>query len=60
MGGDFPLVTAEGHFVLDVIFTTPIANAGGYHSLICVFCETEFQRQMVLRSLECLNKLHAA
>ncbi|CAK9874775.1 unnamed protein product [Sphagnum jensenii] len=27
MGGDFPLVTAEGHFVLDVIFTTPIANA---------------------------------
>lgn len=26
LGGDFPLVTTEGHFVLDVIFTTPIAS----------------------------------
>lgn len=28
MGGDNPLVTPEGHFVLDVIFTTPIVTAG--------------------------------
>ncbi|KAG0578008.1 hypothetical protein KC19_5G198000 [Ceratodon purpureus] len=27
LGGDNPLVSPEGHFVLDVIFTTPIANA---------------------------------
>ncbi|XAR56056.1 hypothetical protein NMG60_11036354 [Bertholletia excelsa] len=25
-GGDFPLVTREGHNVLDVIFTSPILN----------------------------------
>lgn len=25
-GGDFPLVTREGHYVLDVIFTSPITN----------------------------------
>jgi ribose 5-phosphate isomerase A len=28
LGGDNPLVSPEGHFVLDVIFTTPITNAG--------------------------------
>lgn len=28
MGGDFPLVTKEGHSVLDVIFTSPIQNLG--------------------------------
>lgn len=27
LGGDNPLVTPEGHFVLDVIFTTPIVTA---------------------------------
>lgn len=27
-GGDFPLVTKEGHHVLDVIFTTPIQDLG--------------------------------
>lgn len=27
LGGDNPLVSPEGHFVLDVIFTTPITNA---------------------------------
>ncbi|WRX26846.1 Ribose 5-phosphate isomerase [Theobroma cacao] len=26
LGGDFPLVTREGHSVLDVIFTSPIAS----------------------------------
>lgn len=26
LGGDFPLVTREGHNVLDVIFTSPIVN----------------------------------
>ncbi|KAL3616782.1 hypothetical protein CASFOL_039176 [Castilleja foliolosa] len=26
LGGDFPLVTKEGHYVLDVIFTSPIQN----------------------------------
>ncbi|CAI5495238.1 unnamed protein product [Closterium sp. Naga37s-1] len=26
LGGEFPLVTENGHFVLDVIFTTPIAD----------------------------------
>lgn len=26
LGGDFPLVTREGHFVLDVLFMTAIAN----------------------------------
>ncbi|GMP71548.1 hypothetical protein CsSME_00029904 [Camellia sinensis var. sinensis] len=25
-GGDFPLITREGHNVLDVIFTSPILN----------------------------------
>ncbi|XP_020096008.1 probable ribose-5-phosphate isomerase 4, chloroplastic isoform X2 [Ananas comosus] len=28
MGGDFPLVTREGHHVLDVIFTSPILDLG--------------------------------
>jgi ribose 5-phosphate isomerase A len=28
LGGDNPLVSPEGRFVLDVIFTTPITNAG--------------------------------
>uniref|UniRef100_A0A0E0P229 ribose-5-phosphate isomerase n=2 Tax=Oryza rufipogon TaxID=4529 RepID=A0A0E0P229_ORYRU len=28
LGGDFPLVTKEGHHVLDVIFTTPIPDLG--------------------------------
>uniref|UniRef100_A0A0D9VZR9 ribose-5-phosphate isomerase n=1 Tax=Leersia perrieri TaxID=77586 RepID=A0A0D9VZR9_9ORYZ len=28
LGGDFPLVTKEGHHVLDVIFTTPITDLG--------------------------------
>ncbi|GER40977.1 ribose-5-phosphate isomerase A [Striga asiatica] len=28
LGGDFPLVTREGHNVLDVIFTSPIQNLG--------------------------------
>ncbi|XP_006650681.1 probable ribose-5-phosphate isomerase 4, chloroplastic [Oryza brachyantha] len=28
LGGDFPLVTKEGHHVLDVIFTTPILDLG--------------------------------
>ncbi|CAL5412658.1 unnamed protein product [Camellia sinensis] len=27
-GGDFPLITREGHNVLDVIFTSPILNLG--------------------------------
>ncbi|KAF5947966.1 hypothetical protein HYC85_013923 [Camellia sinensis] len=27
-GGDFPLITREGHNVLDVIFTLPILNLG--------------------------------
>ncbi|GMP71511.1 hypothetical protein CsSME_00029874 [Camellia sinensis var. sinensis] len=27
-GGDFPLITREGHNVLDVIFTSPIQNLG--------------------------------
>ncbi|XP_040246901.1 probable ribose-5-phosphate isomerase 4, chloroplastic isoform X2 [Aegilops tauschii subsp. strangulata] len=27
-GGDFPLVTKEGHHILDVIFTTPIQDLG--------------------------------
>lgn len=26
MGGDFPLITSEGHFVLDVLFTSTITN----------------------------------
>lgn len=29
-GGDFPLVTREGHYVLDVIFTSPITNLGNF------------------------------
>lgn len=29
MGGDFPLVTKEGNFVLDLIFTVPMENPGG-------------------------------
>ncbi|XP_062214417.1 probable ribose-5-phosphate isomerase 4, chloroplastic [Phragmites australis] len=28
LGGDHPLVTKEGHHILDVIFTTPIPNLG--------------------------------
>jgi hypothetical protein len=28
LGGDHPLVTKEGHHVLDVIFTTPIQDLG--------------------------------
>ncbi|XP_077221054.1 nagB/RpiA/CoA transferase-like superfamily protein isoform X2 [Tasmannia lanceolata] len=28
MGGDFPLITREGHNVLDVIFTSPILDLG--------------------------------
>jgi len=28
LGGDHPLVTKEGHHVLDVIFTTPIPDLG--------------------------------
>lgn len=28
MGGDFPLITREGHNVLDVIFTSPIQSLG--------------------------------
>ncbi|URE27268.1 Ribose 5-phosphate isomerase A (phosphoriboisomerase A) [Musa troglodytarum] len=28
LGGDFPLVTREGHHVLDVIFTSPILDLG--------------------------------
>lgn len=27
LGGDNPLITPEGHFLLDVIFTTPITTA---------------------------------
>lgn len=27
-GGNFPLVTKEGHNVLDIIFTSPIPNLG--------------------------------
>ena len=28
LGGDFPVVTKEGHNILDVIFTSPIENLG--------------------------------
>lgn len=28
LGGDFPVVTKDGHNVLDVIFTSPIADLG--------------------------------
>jgi ribose 5-phosphate isomerase A len=28
LGGDHPLVTKEGHHILDVIFTTPIPDLG--------------------------------
>lgn len=28
LGGDFPLITREGHNVLDLIFTSPILNLG--------------------------------
>lgn len=28
LGGDYPLITKEGHNVLDVIFTSPIASLG--------------------------------
>lgn len=28
LGGDFPMVTKEGHNVLDVIFTSPINRLG--------------------------------
>lgn len=31
LGGNFPLVTSEGHHVLDVIFTTPILDLGIIH-----------------------------
>jgi len=30
LGGDFPLVTGEGHNVLDVIFTSPIQSLGKF------------------------------
>lgn len=28
LGGDFPLVTKEGHNILDVIFTSPMESLG--------------------------------
>lgn len=28
LGGDFPIVTSDGHNILDVIFTTPIPSLG--------------------------------
>lgn len=37
LGGDFPLVTGEGHNVLDVIFTSPIVNLGIVFTSICHF-----------------------
>lgn len=38
MGGDFPLVTKEGHNVLDLIFTSPIQNLGTFlHSSIDLY-----------------------
>lgn len=33
LGGDFPLVTKEGHNILDVIFTSPIESLGVSPSL---------------------------
>lgn len=30
LGGEFPVVTREGHNILDVIFTSPIENLGKF------------------------------
>ncbi|XWS20742.1 hypothetical protein CRYUN_Cryun31cG0128800 [Craigia yunnanensis] len=32
LGGDFPLVTREGHNIIDVIFTSPIASLGRFEN----------------------------
>lgn len=32
LGGDFPIVTSDGHNILDVIFTSPIPSLGGKKS----------------------------
>eukprot|EP00271_Cylindrocystis_brebissonii_P006735 TRINITY_DN1951_c0_g1_i1.p1 TRINITY_DN1951_c0_g1~~TRINITY_DN1951_c0_g1_i1.p1 ORF type:complete len:350 (+),score=43.35 TRINITY_DN1951_c0_g1_i1:228-1277(+) len=34
MGGDFPLVTPEGHFIVDLIFNEPIEDASELASLL--------------------------
>ncbi|CAH8381585.1 unnamed protein product [Eruca vesicaria subsp. sativa] len=36
LGGDFPIVTSDGHNILDVIFTTPIPSLG--NSFYCYHC----------------------
>lgn len=36
-GGDFPLITKEGHNVLDLIFTSPIQNLGTFFILVSTF-----------------------
>lgn len=42
LGGNFPIVTSDGHNILDVMFTTPIPSLGKSilftiaHSEICV------------------------
>lgn len=37
LGGDFPLVTREGHNVLDVIFTSPIVSLGKFFNCDACF-----------------------
>ncbi|KAL2341613.1 hypothetical protein Fmac_009553 [Flemingia macrophylla] len=46
LGGDFPLVTREGHNVLDVIFTSPIESLGKF----CM-CDSCFKCQSSVFSL---------
>lgn len=35
LGGDFPLITKDGHNVLDVTFTSPILNLGNVPTSYC-------------------------
>lgn len=37
LGGDFPIVTSDGHNILDVIFTTPIPSLGNSFGTCTMF-----------------------
>ncbi|CAL4927663.1 unnamed protein product [Urochloa decumbens] len=48
LGGDHPLVTKEGHHVLDVIFTTPIPDLGTLMKIIAVRWQRSWKKLMAL------------
>ncbi|RZB64483.1 putative ribose-5-phosphate isomerase 4, chloroplastic isoform C [Glycine soja] len=52
LGGDFPVVTKEGHNILDVIFTSPIENLGKFCK-----CDACFNFQVINLSI-CAGPFH--